>query len=138
QSRLVSLAPGSEENRHLVGRAQNGCILTGFASCPFRPSFSVFRGGRRYVDANNGPPGPITTERRSTMTRLRSSVTLVVLLVCSPIAARADVVLDWNAIAVSTLINQGQNPFAQARFLSITQLAVFEAVNAITGHYKPY
>jgi hypothetical protein len=82
--------------------------------------------------------GPITTERRSTMTRLRTSVTLVVLLVCSPIAARADVVLDWNAIAVSTSINQGQNPFAQARFLSITQLAVFEAVNAITGHYKPY
>jgi hypothetical protein len=72
------------------------------------------------------------------MTRLRTSVTLVVLLVCSPIAARADVVLDWNAIAVSTLINQGQNPFAQARFMSITQLAVFEAVNAITGHYQPY
>ena len=30
ESRLVSLAPGSEENRHLVGRAQNSCILTGF------------------------------------------------------------------------------------------------------------
>jgi hypothetical protein len=36
------------------------------------------------------------------MRRLRTSVTLVALLVCSPIAARADVVLDWNAIAVST------------------------------------
>ena len=72
------------------------------------------------------------------MTRLRTSVTLVALLVCSPIAARADVVLDWNAIAVSTLLSQGQSPFAQARFLAITQLAVFEAVNAITGDYKPY
>ena len=70
--------------------------------------------------------------------RLRTSVTLVALLVCSPIAARADVVLDWNAIAVSTLIGQGQSPFAQARFLSITQLAVFEAVNTVTGRYKPY
>jgi hypothetical protein len=59
-------------------------------------------------------------------------------LVCSPIAARADVVLDWNAIAVSTLVSQGQSPFAQARFMAITQLAVFEAVNAITGHYEPY
>jgi hypothetical protein len=58
--------------------------------------------------------------------------------VCSPIAARADVVLDWNAIAVSTLVSQGQNPFAQARLMAITQLAVFEAVNAITGEYKPY
>jgi hypothetical protein len=72
------------------------------------------------------------------MRRLRTSVTLVALFVCSPIAARADVVLDWNAIAVSTLIGQGQNPFAQARLLAITQLAVFEAVNAITGDYKPY
>jgi hypothetical protein len=70
--------------------------------------------------------------------RLRTLVTLVTLLVCSPIAARADVVLDWNAIAVSTLVGQGQNPFAQARFMAITQLAVFEAVNAITGDYQPY
>ena len=65
-----------------------------------------------------------------------TSVTLVALLACSPIAARADVVLDWNAIAVSTMI--GQSPYAQSRFMAITQLAVFEAVNAITGDYKPY
>jgi hypothetical protein len=69
------------------------------------------------------------------MTRV-CTVALVALLVCSPIAARADVVLDWNAIAVSTVT--GQNPFAQSRFMAITQLAVFEAVNAITGDYKPY
>jgi hypothetical protein len=72
------------------------------------------------------------------MTRLPTSIALAAVLVCSPIAARADVVLDWNAIAMSTLIGQGQNPFAQARFMSITQLAVFEAVNAITGDYQPY
>jgi hypothetical protein len=49
-------------------------------------------------------------------------------------AARADVVvLDWNAIAVSTAIANGQNPFAQARYAAVAQLAVFEAVNAITG-----
>jgi hypothetical protein len=69
------------------------------------------------------------------MTRLRTVVTIV-LLVCSPIAARADVVLDWNAIAVPTTASQG--PFAQARFMAITQLAVFEAVNAISGDYEPY
>jgi hypothetical protein len=72
------------------------------------------------------------------MMRLRTSIALVALLVCSPIAARADVVLDWNAIAMSTLIGQGQSPFAQARFMAITQLAVFDAVNAITGNYRPY
>jgi len=72
------------------------------------------------------------------MGRTARSVALVVLLVCTPVAAHADVVLDWNAIAVSTLISQGQNPFAQARYMAITQLAVFEAVNAITGDYTPY
>jgi hypothetical protein len=72
------------------------------------------------------------------MRRVCISIALVALLACSPIAAGADVVLDWNAIAVSTLVSQGQSPFAQARFMAITQLAVFEAVNAITGDYKPY
>src|ERR1700688_3581584 len=82
------------------------------------------------------PPSRLNGEE--SMRRLGVSVTLVALLVCSPVVARADVVLDWNAIAVSTLVSQGQSPFAQARFLAITQLAVFEAVNAITGDYKPY
>src|SRR4030088_3511473 len=72
------------------------------------------------------------------MPRLCSAVAVFGLLVFSPAAAKADVVLDWNAIAVTTLVSQGQNPFAQARFLSITQLAVFEAVNAVTQKYEPY
>jgi hypothetical protein len=50
--------------------------------------------------------------------------------------ARADVVLQWNAIMQATVA--AQNPFAQARVAAITQLAVFEAVNAITGGYEPY
>lgn len=52
--------------------------------------------------------------------------------------ARADVVLEWNAIAVDTAIANGMNPVAQSRNAAIVQLAVFEAVNAITGDYKPY
>jgi hypothetical protein len=56
----------------------------------------------------------------------------------APAAARADVVLDWNEIAVNTAIANGQNPFSQARTLSVVQLAVFEAVNAIAGGYEPY
>ena len=54
QSRLVSLAPGSEEHGHLVGRAQNGCILTGFrvvsvSAVPFRLSAreAICRSGER-------------------------------------------------------------------------------------------
>jgi hypothetical protein len=50
--------------------------------------------------------------------------------------ARADAVLDWNVIMQNTA--SGQPPFPQARFAAITQLAVFEAVNAITKDYQPY
>ena len=50
--------------------------------------------------------------------------------------ATADVVLDWNEIMVAT--TAGQAPQPQARFAAITQLAVFEAVNAITQHYQAY
>ena len=57
-------------------------------------------------------------------------------LVLHPAVARGDVVLDWNAIMQNTV--GGLPPFPQARFAAITQLAVFEAVNAITGDYKPY
>jgi hypothetical protein len=53
-------------------------------------------------------------------------------------AAKADAVLDWNSIAVNTAVANKQNPFAQARYAAIVQLAVFEAVNAITQDYQPY
>jgi hypothetical protein len=79
------------------------------------------------------------------MRRIHTMVALVAVTMCSPVAARADVVLDWNQIAISTLLGQeqsppgpAQSPFAQARFMAITQLAVFEAVNTITGEYQPY
>jgi hypothetical protein len=68
--------------------------------------------------------------------RVRTAVVIAVALLCSPAMARADVVLDWNAIALS--VAGTQNPFNQARILATTQLAVFEAVNAVTGRYAPY
>ena len=53
-------------------------------------------------------------------------------------SARADVVTDWNAIMQSTVSVPPTNPFFQARWSAIVQLAVFEAVNAIEGDYEPY
>lgn len=72
---------------------------------------------------------------------LRSIIIVAIsMLTVSPIPAVAqfgsDTVLEWNAIMVSTV--SSQNPFAQARFAAITQLAVFEAVNSITGEYESY
>ena len=66
------------------------------------------------------------------------SVVMTLALLFGSRVARADVVLDWNTIAVNTAIANGQNPFAQARGAAIVQLAVFEAVNTITGDYHPY
>lgn len=51
-------------------------------------------------------------------------------------AQAADAVTDWNAIMQATV--SSTNALAQARTGSIVQLAVFEAVNAITGDYQPY
>jgi len=69
--------------------------------------------------------------------RLRLTArTMTTALVLTQAMARADVVLDWNAIMQSTV--SGQAPFPQARFAAITQLAVFEAVNAIRKDYQPY
>jgi hypothetical protein len=57
-------------------------------------------------------------------------------LLSIPAIGRSDVVQDWNAIMQDTV--SSQPPFPQARLAAITQLAVFEAVNAITRQYKPY
>jgi hypothetical protein len=61
---------------------------------------------------------------------------LMATLLFGPAVAKADAVLDWNLIAVNTTNPSG--PFVQARSVAIVQLAVFEAVNAITGDYRPY
>lgn len=67
--------------------------------------------------------------------RLRAALAAA-LLVSTPGWVRADAVTDWNAIAIATTATQ--TPFNQARLMAITQLAVFEAVNAATGKYEPY
>jgi hypothetical protein len=61
---------------------------------------------------------------------------LLVFLTAVPVAAKADAVLDWNDIMLTTLA--GQSPVNETRLAAVTQLAVFEAVNAVTGRYEPY
>ena len=54
----------------------------------------------------------------------------------NPAIARADVVLDWNAIMVAVVADQP--PTQMNRIAAITHLAVFEAVNAVAGDHRPY
>ena len=66
-----------------------------------------------------------------------SIVMLVVGLMAGVVTAKADdLVLRWNQIAAQTAT--ATNPFNQARVGAIVQLAVFEAVNAVTQDYEPY
>jgi hypothetical protein len=49
-----------------------------------------------------------------------------------------DPVLQWNAVTLATATAAGKDPVAQQRIFSLVHLAIFEAVNAITGDFEPY
>jgi hypothetical protein len=53
--------------------------------------------------------------------------------------ARADAVTDWNAIAIQTIAGVPTHPGATALLDSaMIQAAVYDAVEAITGRFRPY
>jgi len=52
--------------------------------------------------------------------------------------AKADAVLDWNAIAVNTAIANKQNHSPKHDPQRSYNSRLFESVNAITGEYHPY
>src|SRR5262245_6793001 len=81
------------------------------------------------------------TDAMRCLSYFRWATTLVgacVLLSAPATSARADAVTDWNALMETTVTAPPTNPFFQARWGAIVQLAVFEAVNAIEGDYEPY
>jgi hypothetical protein len=68
--------------------------------------------------------------------RIRLAAAACGALLSTVALASHDPVVEWNSIMLAT--TAGQNPFFQARFAAITQLAVFEAVNAIDKDFDPY
>ena len=68
--------------------------------------------------------------------RARLAAAVCGMLLSTVALSATDPVLEWNSIMLTT--TAAQNPFFQARFAAITQLAVFEAVNAIDEDYDPY
>jgi hypothetical protein len=57
------------------------------------------------------------------------------LLSCAP--ARADVVADWNAIALKTVLRSEPQPAQAAYAMATVHLAMFEAINFVEGGYPP-
>ena len=59
-------------------------------------------------------------------------------LTCGTIHA-GNVVTDWNTIASTTIVtNGGKSPAASSVWFAYSSLAVYDAVNAITGQYQPF
>jgi hypothetical protein len=59
-------------------------------------------------------------------------------LTCGMIHA-GNVVTDWNTIASTTIVaNGGKSPGASSVWFAYASLAVYDAVNAITGQYQPF
>src|SRR5262249_24281382 len=62
-----------------------------------------------------------------------------VVALAEPALADADAVTDWNAIAQTAIVaTGGQSPQAAAPSFAMVQGAVYDAVNAIDGRYRPY
>ncbi len=58
-------------------------------------------------------------------------------LLCGTVAA-ADVITDWNAVLLETVRQAGLGPTDASRAMAMTHAAMFDAVNAIDGRYRPY
>src|SRR5438445_8564940 len=50
----------------------------------------------------------------------------------------ANVVLEWNQLAVHVVGQARVSPVVASRALAITQAAVYDSVNAIDGSFAPY
>jgi membrane-associated phospholipid phosphatase len=66
----------------------------------------------------------------------------IMFCLCEPLESRtllaADAVLDWNSAALDAIRADKTAPPIAARDLAMMQVAVFDAVNAITGGYHGY
>src|ERR1700687_758215 len=63
---------------------------------------------------------------------------LVMALAMSSVV-RADTVTDWNAIAIQTIAGVPTHPAATSFLNSaMVQAAVYDAVESITGRFRPY
>jgi membrane-associated phospholipid phosphatase len=72
-----------------------------------------------------------------TKTRALSAGVVLFIATAAP-AAASDVVMDWNAIALAATVAAGQGPVPQTRSMAIVQVAMHDAVNAVTKRYRTY
>jgi hypothetical protein len=64
-------------------------------------------------------------------------VLLACLLAALPVA-RADVILDWNALMIDIIRADNMSPPGATRSLAILHTAIWDAVNSVTRTHQPY
>ena len=69
---------------------------------------------------------------------MKTLLSIILVSAAIPVAA-GNVVTDWNTIASTTIVkNGGKAPSSSPIWFAYTSLAVYDAVNAITGQYRPF
>ena len=68
--------------------------------------------------------------------KLFSTFSAVAATCLVPALAAADVVLDWNEIALTTVVAAKQLPPDQSRAMAMVHVAMFESINTIDGRYR--
>jgi hypothetical protein len=81
---------------------------------------------------------PTTFKEKLPMKINEGRLVSLLVLACGTIHA-GNVVTDWNTIASTTIVtNGGKAPPTSAVWFAYSSLAVYDAVNSITGHYQPF
>ena len=67
-------------------------------------------------------------------------IAILAILLAAPASVRADAVADWNLIAIQRIAeaNPAHPPPVTFIDMAIVQAAIYDAVQAIERHYKPY
>ena len=63
---------------------------------------------------------------------------MVILMIAFAFTVRADVILDWNALALDCIRNDNTGPTLSTRNLAILHTAMYDAVNTVTRTHQPY
>ena len=66
------------------------------------------------------------------------AIAVVAFILAAPTSARADAVADWNAITVQATITGARPGPTGILDIAVVQAAVYDAVQAIEGEYRPY
>ena len=70
--------------------------------------------------------------------KLQTWLMLAMIILAIPAVVRADVVTDWNAIAVQATLTANRTGPSNVIDIAIVHVAIYDAVQAIEKRYEPY